>query len=120
MEMRYFWLLDREAQKYFNFASQPGQECMGDYPLKEHPGGHHTHVGPYYLHMKTSLTHLARASKPSSWRGCVGILGDPYDKLVPLPRIPDSCEQYCKSRGLIYAIMDKPLSSLALTKVRLQ
>ncbi len=47
MEMQYFWLLDQEAQKYFNFAYQPGQEYMGDYPLKEHPGGHHVHMRPY-------------------------------------------------------------------------
>ena len=26
--MRYFWLLDREAQKYFKFHYQPGQENL--------------------------------------------------------------------------------------------
>ena len=29
MEMRYFWLLDREAQKYFSFHHHPGQENLG-------------------------------------------------------------------------------------------
>ena len=44
----------------------------------------------------------------------------PYHKLVPLPQIPDSCEQYCKSCGSSYTRADKPLHSSALTKARLQ
>ncbi len=50
----------------------------------------------------------------------VGILDDPYHKLVPLPRIPDSREQYCKSRGSSYDIAAKPLRTSALAKARLQ
>ena len=34
MEMRYFWLLDGEAQKYFAFHHHPGQENLGDYHTK--------------------------------------------------------------------------------------
>ena len=39
--------------------------------------------------MPTSPPELLRASKPSLRRGCVGILGDPYLRQVPLPRITD-------------------------------
>ena len=31
MEMRYFWLLDEETQKYFEFLYHPGLENLGDY-----------------------------------------------------------------------------------------
>ncbi|KAL7528601.1 hypothetical protein ACHAXR_002526 [Thalassiosira sp. AJA248-18] len=36
MEMRYFWLLDQETQRYFKFYYQPGQENMGNFPSKQH------------------------------------------------------------------------------------
>ena len=77
MEMRYFWLLDQEVQKYMNVQHHPGQENLGQ------------HVRPYYIHMPNSPTHLPRAGMPSSRRGCAEILGDPYVKMVPLPRIPN-------------------------------
>ena len=89
MEMRYFWLLDQEAQRNFDFSYQPGQENMGDYPSKEHVGGIHKHIRAYYLHMENSPQYLEQAAKPSSRRGCAETLGDPYHKQVPLPRIPD-------------------------------
>ena len=38
MEMRYFWLLDGEAQKYFKFHYQPGQENLGNYHTKAFTG----------------------------------------------------------------------------------
>ena len=90
MEMRYFWLLDQEAQKMFKFLYQPGAENLADYPSKAHTGASHQHVRPYYLHQDNSPRELPRASKPSVRRGCAEILGDPYDKKVPLPRIPNS------------------------------
>ena len=90
MEMRYFWLLDQEAQKMFQFLYQPGAENLADYPSKAHTGAGHQHVRPYYLHQDDSPHELPRASKPSARQGCAEILGDPYDKKVPLPRIPNS------------------------------
>ena len=87
MEMRYFWLLDQEAQRMFEFIYQPGQENLGDYPTKLHSGDHHQHVRPYYVHMTNSPAFLPRALKPASRRGCVSILGDAYRKRSPLPSI---------------------------------
>jgi hypothetical protein len=92
MEMRYFWLLDGKTQKYFKFYYMPGQENLGDYPSKHHTADIHQHVRPYYVHTETSPTILPRALKPSIRRGCAEILGDPYAKKSPLPRIgPITC-----------------------------
>ena len=76
MEMRYFWLLDGKIQKLFDFQYHPGFENLADYPSKSHPGSHHQSVRPFYLHMPNSPRFLARAAKPSKWRGCVD-LGKP-------------------------------------------
>ena len=38
MEMRYFWLLDGEAHKYFSFHYHPGQENLGDFHTKSFSG----------------------------------------------------------------------------------
>ena len=89
IEMRYFWLLDQETQRYFKFFYQPGQENMGDYPSKHHTAVIHRHVRPYYVHTETSPRQLIRASKPSSRRGCAETLGEQNVKQIPLPRIPN-------------------------------
>ena len=62
MEMRSFWLLDQASQKYFKLYYQPGTELLADYPRKAHIGPIHTHVRPYYLHMKKMPTQLLRAA----------------------------------------------------------
>ncbi len=86
MEMRYFWLLDGEAQWYFKFYYQPGLENLSDYPSKHHTADIHQHVRPYYVHMDNSPTLLPRAMKPSTHRGYAEILGDPYSKEVPITK----------------------------------
>ncbi len=80
MEMRYFWLLDGETQRYFKFYYQPGLENLGDYPSKHHTADIHQHVQPYHVHMDISPTLLPQAMKPSTCWGCAEILGDPYSK----------------------------------------
>jgi hypothetical protein len=49
MEMRYFWLLDHEAQSNVTCCYQPGQENLGDYPTKHHSGDIHQRAPQYYL-----------------------------------------------------------------------
>ena len=88
MEMRYFWLLDQQVQKFFSFQYHPGQENLGDYPSKAHTGAVHQHVRPWYIHVNNSPRELPRALRPSSRRGCVETLGDPYNKRTPLPSVP--------------------------------
>ena len=90
MEMRYFWIIDQETNKYFKFYYQPGQENLADYPSKSHTVTIHTHVRPYYLHMESSPNLLTHADKPSARRGCTEILGDHYYKGILLPRIPNN------------------------------
>jgi hypothetical protein len=87
MEMRYFWLLDGKTQQYFKFYYQPGQENLGDYPSKHYTAYIHMHVRPYYLHTDKSPALLPWVLKPNIWQGCAEILGDPYAKKSPLPRI---------------------------------
>ena len=90
MKMRYFWLLDGEAQCLLWFYYQPGQENLGDYPSKHHSANIHQHVWPCsYVHMDNSLSFLPRAANPSSWQGCVETLADPYKGRVPLPSVPN-------------------------------
>jgi hypothetical protein len=89
MEMRYFWLLNQASQKYFKFFYQPGAELMAEYPSKAHVGPIHIHVCSYYLHMENSPIQLTRASPPSARQRCIALLGDPYNKGIPLPRIPN-------------------------------
>ncbi len=45
-------------------------------------------VCPWYLHEKTSVQDLPRASNPITLKGCVGILPDGYQWTNPLPQIP--------------------------------
>ena len=90
MEMRYFWFLDQETNKYFKFYYQPGQENLADYPSKAHKVTIHDHVRTYYLHMYSSPNLLTRAAKPSARQGCTEIIVDPYYKGIPLPRIPNN------------------------------
>ena len=44
MEMRYFWLLDTNAQQMFSFHYQPGQENLADYATKHNSGNIHNDV----------------------------------------------------------------------------
>ena len=87
MEMRYFWLLDREVQRYFKFYYQPDLKNLGNYPSKHHTANIHQHIRPYYVHMNNSPTLLPRAMKPRTFQGCAEIVGDPYSKKSPLPSI---------------------------------
>ena len=96
--MRYFWLLDQKNNRYFKVWYKPGAENMRDHPTKTHTGAIDQHVRPYYLQMPNSPRTLLRADKPSSRRGCVELLGSPYYKGVPIPRIPSVHKLGTKSR----------------------
>ena len=52
MEMRYFWLLDGAAQKYFSFLHHPGQENLGDFQTKAFTSKDAQHAQPFYVHEK--------------------------------------------------------------------
>ncbi len=88
MEMKFFWVVDAVEQGKFDIKYYPGKENLGDYQSKHHVGSHHTAVRPWYLHKPMSVRELPRAGKPSTLKGCVGILPDGYVCTNPLPQIP--------------------------------
>jgi hypothetical protein len=54
MEMRFFWVGIKEAQKIYEICWHPGQENLADYQSKHHTGAHHRNVRPWYLHQENS------------------------------------------------------------------
>jgi hypothetical protein len=108
MEMRYFWLLDGDTQRYSKFYYQPGQKDLGGYPSKHHTANIHQHVRPYYVHMNKSPTLMPRAMKPNIRRGCAEILEDPYSKKSPLPHIGDSPHLAIAPSLTRYQILGQP------------
>jgi hypothetical protein len=88
MEMRFFWVGNKEAQNIYGISWHPGQENLADYQSKHHTGAHHRNVRPWYLHQENSPRFLPRAIAPSTLKGCVGTLKDAYIRNVPLPRVP--------------------------------
>ena len=80
--------IDKVAQNIFSFHWHPGQENLADYQSKHHTGAHHQAVRPWYLHETNSQIILPRAQKPSTLKGCVGILPQGYARNVPLLRLP--------------------------------
>jgi hypothetical protein len=88
MEMRYFWVGDKEAQDIYGIKWHPGQENLADYQSKHHLGSHHQAVCPWYLHNINSPLVLPRAIRPSTLKGCLGNLPEGYIQNVPLPRVP--------------------------------
>jgi hypothetical protein len=88
MEMRFFWIGDKNAQQMYDLKWYPGQENLANYQSKHHIGLHHTAVRPWYLHLENSPRVLPWAKRPSALKGCVGTLNDGYIRKVPLPRAP--------------------------------
>ncbi len=86
--MRFFWVADVVEAGKFDIKYYPGKENLGDYQSKHQLRAHHLAVCPWYLHEKTSVQELPRASKPSTLKGCVGILPDGYQRTNPQPQIP--------------------------------
>ena len=55
MDMRFWWLRDREVQKQFRFFWRPGSKNLGDYFTNHHPGAHHVDMRKEFL---TPVRHL--------------------------------------------------------------
>ena len=87
MEMRYFWLLDNEVQKYLSFHYHPGQENLGNFHTKAFSGKDTQRITPFYVHTKFSPRQLVRAMTPNTRRGCVGNIPGMYVSRKPLPTI---------------------------------
>ena len=61
MEIRYFWLLNVEVQKYLAFHHYPGQENLGDYHTKSFTAKDAQQARPFYVHENISPQNLVRA-----------------------------------------------------------
>ena len=73
IDMRFYWLRDREQQNQFHIFWKPGKTNLGDYHTKHHPASHHQAVRPIYLHCKNNKDIKGTTEAPSSdiLRGCV-------------------------------------------------
>ena len=49
MDMRFYWLKDRAAQKQFHIHWKRGASNLADYYTKHHPTKHHQKVRPTYV-----------------------------------------------------------------------
>jgi hypothetical protein len=59
-----------------------------DYQSQHYPGAHHFTVCPWYLHKINPPLVLPRVIRPSTLKGCVGILPKGYVHNVPLSSEP--------------------------------
>ena len=60
MDMRHWWLRDRETQGQFRFFWRPGSFNLGDYFTKHHPGPHHVHMRKEFITPRRHLEDLRR------------------------------------------------------------
>jgi hypothetical protein len=63
MDMRFYWLKDRESVEQFKYHWCPGKENYGDYWTKHHPALHHQAMRPLILNNPKAITMLAEAIK---------------------------------------------------------
>ena len=56
MDMRFYWLKDRAAQKQFHIHWKCGASNLVDYYTKHHPTKHHQEVRPTYILNATLVT----------------------------------------------------------------
>ena len=69
IDMNYYWVRDRIAQKQFNLIWRAGVENLADYFTKHHSPAHHKRMRPIYLYCIKE--HLANMVKSENLRGCV-------------------------------------------------
>ncbi|KAL7551824.1 hypothetical protein ACHAWF_015016 [Thalassiosira exigua] len=60
MDMRFWWLRDREAQNMFRFFWRPGPYNKGDYFTKHYPSSHHVDVRKEFITPQRHLADLRR------------------------------------------------------------
>eukprot|EP00956_Cyclotella_meneghiniana_P027262 scaffold60751_cov36-Cyclotella_meneghiniana.AAC.6 len=77
MDMRFYWLKDREAQKQFRIYWRQGKLNRGDYVTKHHPPVHHQTIRPSILTpwkvveaLRTKLNKITGAVINSTARVC--------------------------------------------------
>jgi hypothetical protein len=61
MDMRYFWLQDRDAQGQFKYYWDKGEGNRGDYYTKHHSIAHHQLMRPVHLHEPRSTVPIRQS-----------------------------------------------------------
>jgi hypothetical protein len=75
MEMRFFWIGNKEAQNIYEVSWHPGQENLSDYQSKHHTGAYHRNVRPRYLHQENSPRYTPGDRPKYSERVCWNLKG---------------------------------------------
>jgi hypothetical protein len=71
IDMRFYWLKDREAQNQFIMVWALGKLNLGDYFMKHHAPAPHQNIKRFYLHNnKKSPMHLSQEFS-TALQGCV-------------------------------------------------
>ncbi len=74
MDMRFYWLKDRETQNFFLFHRKPGKNNLADYWTKHHATIHHSKIRSQILSKPSILTQLKdqliKALKHTTARVC--------------------------------------------------
>ena len=73
IDMRYYWVRDRVAQKHFTVTWAPAAVNLADYHTKHHSAKHHREVRPIYVREKLTPKFVPNPNQ-TDLRGCV----DPY------------------------------------------
>jgi hypothetical protein len=81
IDMRFYWLKDRECQGQFHIHWRKGAENRADYVTKHHSAAHHRRMRPTYLHTPKS-PHFTPAHSHVSGEGVL------MPGLSPLIRVP--------------------------------
>ena len=71
IDMRFYWLKDRQSQNQFKIFWEKGKNNLADYPTKHHSPAHHKRVRPVYLYVE--------GKSPKTLQGCIELL-------LPVPR----------------------------------
>ena len=70
MDMRFYWLKDRDVQKQFHIHWRPGSTNLADYPTKHHPTSHHTTVRHNYVSNLIELKNRCTKLFGPTLQGC--------------------------------------------------
>ena len=60
MDMRFYWLKDREAQNFFQFHWKPGKTNLADYWTKHHTAIHHANIRSQILSKPSVIEQLKK------------------------------------------------------------
>lgn len=70
VDMRFYWVRNRVAQRHFIANWAPAKMNLGDYFTKHHTARHHRDVRPFYVKCENSPNHIPNVES-KNLQGCV-------------------------------------------------